>query len=131
MRGSVSATVLLLPAANAVLQTRTEQIEFWPELQFRYRIDEANSAILQSRLRATTSPAQLYRAEEILTFDHRFADWLSAGGGFEHRNSTNATPFDEERILLNQTRNLLPGLGRRRFRHWPHYRRDRRRVTPR
>jgi hypothetical protein len=102
----IAATVtmlLLTTGADVGAQNGTQHAEFWPELQFRYRIDDANSATLASRLRLTTGPAQMYRAEETLTFSHTFADWLSGGAGFEHRNSTNATPFEEERAIVNQT----------------------------
>jgi hypothetical protein len=119
MRGVAAMTTVLLLAAgaDAGAQNGTEHVQFWPELQFRYRIDDANSATLMSRLRLTTGPRQLYRAEESLTFDHTFAGWLSGGAGFEHRNSTNATPFEEERALVNQTLRVdLPNAFRVEFR---------------
>jgi hypothetical protein len=105
MRHCAAATLLMLAAAGAEAraQSGTERIEFWPELQFRYSVDEATSLSLQSRLRATTASAGLYRAEEILSADRRFANWISAGMAFEHRNSTNGTAFEEERLASNQT----------------------------
>ena len=119
MRGIAAVATLLLLAtgADAGAQNGTEHAEFWPELQFRYRIDDANSATLVSRLRLTTGPAQMYRAKETLTFSHTFAEWLSGGAGFEHRNSTNATPFEEERAIVNQTLRIgLPNDFRVEFR---------------
>jgi hypothetical protein len=119
MRGiaAVATLMLLTAGADAGAQNGTEHAEFWPELQFRYRIDDANSATLVSRLRLTPGPAQMYRAEETLTFSHTFADWLSGGAGFEHRNSTNATPFEEERAIVNQTLRIgLPNDFRVEFR---------------
>jgi hypothetical protein len=112
-----TATLLLLANSTVMAQIGTEHAEFWPELEFRYRIDEANSATLQSRLRINTGPAQFDRAEQTLTFDHAFAKWLSVGAGFEHRNTTNSTPFEEERALLRQTMRIaLPGAFRVGFR---------------
>src|SRR4029077_11617267 len=74
------------------------------ELQFRYSVDEATSLALQSRVRTTSAPPSgVFRAEEIVSADHRFANWISAGIAFEHRNSTNGTPFEEERLTPNQT----------------------------
>jgi hypothetical protein len=116
-RVAAAGMLLLLATSDAAAQRGTEHAEFWPELQFRYRIDEANSATLQSRLRIRTGPAQLYRAEQTLTVDHAFAHWLSVGVGFEHRNTTNATPFEEERALLQQTlRVALPSTFQVNFR---------------
>jgi len=106
MRRCASATLVALLAAapQASAQSGGERLEFWPELQFRYSVDEATSLTLQSRVRTTSAPpAWVFRAEEIISADHRFASWISAGIAFEHRNSTNGTPFEEERLTPNQT----------------------------
>ena len=106
MRRAAAATLIALLAAapQAAAQSGGERLEFWPELQFRYNVDEATSLTLQTRARTTSAPpAGVFRAEEIVSADHRFASWISAGIAFEHRNSTNGTPFEEERLTPNQT----------------------------
>ena len=95
--------MLLAAAPHARAQSGRERLEFWPDLQLRYNDDEATSLTLQSRVRTTSaSPGGVFRAEEIVSADHRFASWISAGIAFEHLNSTNGTPFEEERLTPNQ-----------------------------
>jgi hypothetical protein len=110
MRRAAAATLMVLLAAAPQARTQSggERLEFWPELQFRYSVDEATSLTLQTRVRTTSAPpGGLFRAEEIVSADRRFASWISAGIAFEHRNSTNGTPFEEERLTPNQTLYVL------------------------
>jgi uncharacterized protein DUF2490 len=110
-RWAAALLVLALAGSEVHAQNGGERLEFWPELQFRYRVDEATSLTLQSRLQATTvntgPAAGLYRAEEIVSADRRFIDWFSAGLAFEQRNATNGRPFWEERLSPNQTLYVL------------------------
>jgi hypothetical protein len=106
MRRAAAAILILLLAAapQARAQGGGERLEFWPELQFRHSADKATSLTQQSRVRTTSAlPAALFRAEEFVSADHCFANWISAGMAFEHRSSTNGTPFEEERLTPNQT----------------------------
>jgi hypothetical protein len=99
------ALLALLPAVaweDAHAQRRGETTEFWPELEFDYRIDDDNSLSLSSLVRESTDSRQLYRAEQEVVFNHTFADWFSAGAGYHHGNSTNASPYEDDDALLTQ-----------------------------
>jgi hypothetical protein len=49
-------------AVSVLAQTRPT-VEFWPEMQFQYRIDEANKLIGMTRLRDNGNNGQPYWAE--------------------------------------------------------------------
>jgi hypothetical protein len=99
----------LLTAASA---HAGDTYESWPELQFhKWFNDRQSRLIFMTSVSRNRDSASSYQAEVGLTVEQHFTDWLWARTGFRHANATDGGPFQENRLLIEQTFRLPIGLG--------------------
>lgn len=96
----VLAALLALRAPVALAQ---EVNEFWPELQYHHWFDDRTRAIAMTAVSRDLAAASSYQAEEGLTLEHRFADFFLGRIGYRHGGATDGDPFNENRLLVEQT----------------------------
>ena len=108
-RMAILAAMLAVNAATAALAQDSN--EFWPEAQFHYWFDDRTRAIAMAAVSRDMGSHTSYQAEEGLTLEHRFADFLLGRIGYRHGGATDGEPFNENRLLTEQTLRLhLPSL---------------------
>ena len=108
-RTAILAAMLAVNAATAALAQDSN--EFWPEAQFHYWFDDRTRAIAMAAVSRDMGSNTNYQAEEGLTLEHRFADFLLGRIGYRHGGATDGDPFNENRLLTEQTLRLhLPSL---------------------
>jgi hypothetical protein len=100
---------LLLTAASA---HAGDAYESWPELQFhKWFNDRQSRLIFMTSVSRNRDSGSSYQAEAGLTVEHRFTDWFRGRVGYRHANATDGGPFQENRLLTEQTFHLPIGLG--------------------
>ncbi len=97
----------MISAATAQGQVSNE---FWPEAQIHYRFDDRTRAIAMTAVSRDLASQSSYQAEEGVTVEHRFADYFLGCIGYRHGGATDGDPFNDNRLLIEQTLRLhLPG----------------------
>lgn len=108
-RRAILAAMLVANGATAALAQDSN--EFWPEAQFHYWFDDRTRAIAMAAVSRDMGSHASYQAEQGLTLEHRFADFLLGRIGYRHGGATDGDPFNENRLLTEQTLRLhLPSL---------------------
>lgn len=105
--------MLLLALLASLPAAAEENSEFWPEAQFHYWFDEHRSrAILAASVSRQRDSGTSFQAEQGLTFEHRFTDYLAARIGYRHGSATDGGAFHENRLITEQTfRSILGSTG--------------------
>jgi hypothetical protein len=87
-----------------------EQYQSWPELQFhKWFNDRQSRLIFMTSVNRDRDSGQSLQAEVGLTGEYHFTDWLWGRVGYRHANAADGGPFQENRLLTEQT--LLWPLG--------------------
>lgn len=98
------STLLAAAAASGSGAQAEESNEFWPEVQVHYWFNEHKSrAILMGSLSRNRDSNTTYQAEQGLTFEHQFTDYFLGRIGYRHGASAEGGPYNENRLLLEQT----------------------------
>lgn len=106
MRPATRGLVAGVMAAVAfTAEARAEESnEFWPEVQVHYWFNDHKSrAIVLGSLSRNRDSGNTYQAEQGLTFEHQFTDYFLGRIGYRHGGATDGGPYNENRLLLEQT----------------------------
>lgn len=95
----VAAWLAIVVSPSLQAQTTTQ---FWPEIQLRHKLSEADQAQFMLRLHDNLTSGQLSRAVVGTRLSHDFTGWFQGAAGYRHLNSTHHTRFDENRLFLDQ-----------------------------
>jgi hypothetical protein len=95
-------SVLLATPARGMAWAQQSN-EAWPEVQYHHWFDDRTRAIVMTAVSRDLSSESSYQAEEGLTVEHRFTSYFLGRIGYRHGGATDGGPYNENRMLLEQT----------------------------
>ena len=98
----MTLATLLVSLASPMARAQVSN-EFWPEVQYHHWFDDRTRAIAMTAVSRDLASQSNYQAEEGLTFDHRFTNYFLGRIGYRHGGATDGDPYNENRLLTEQT----------------------------